>query len=49
MYVCMWKIPFGLDLGRNSDSISLKLDRMVGTIKNLNPYNIFGPSRRMRG
>jgi len=29
----MWKISFGLSLRRSFDSISLKLDRMVGTME----------------
>jgi len=33
MYICMEKISFGFDLGRSFDSISLKLNRIVGTTK----------------
>jgi len=32
----MWKIFVELDLERAFDSISLKLDRMVGNMENLN-------------
>jgi len=32
----MWKIFFGLDSRRSFDSISLELEKMVGTIENWN-------------
>ena len=35
---------YGSDLGRNFDSISLKLDRMMDTMKNLTCI-LFGPNR----
>jgi len=33
--VCIWKITFQFDLGRSFQLISLKIHRMVGTIRKL--------------
>jgi len=44
----MSKISYGLNLGRSFDSISLKFDRLVGSMKNWSCI-VFEPNRSKKG